>query len=392
MMYDVILIRFGEIGLKGQNRPFFESALARNARRAVGRPVRRVWGRLLVEAGDDPEGVLSQVTRVFGVVSASPAAKAPLDLEAIKATSLEVFRDGDKGRTFKVETRRANKGFPHQSRQVSAEVGAHILRNTPGVSVDVHCPEVTVRVEIRDEEAYVFSRVVPGPGGLPVGTGGRAILLLSGGIDSPVAGWMTMKRGVVLEACHFFSFPFTGPKARQKVEDLCRVLSAYSGGMTLHVVPFTETQTAIREHCPEDLRVTVMRRMMVRMAQEIAVRKRALALVTGESIGQVASQTLESMASINAVVTMPVLRPLSGLDKTEITERAKAIGTYDISIRPYEDCCSLFLPRHPKTKPTPEEAANAERQLDIATLVERAVRDTERVRFGGMNKPGFEGP
>lgn len=381
-MYDVVLVRYGEIGLKGRNRPFFEGMLRRNLKGALGLPVEKARGRFIVEAAGDTEESLSSMCRVFGVVSASPAVRVGLDLEAIKHMALEVFEDSYPRGTFKVQARRSFKGFAFTTPEINAEVGAYILRNSPETRVDVESPECVISVEVRDEGAYVYSRTLPGPGGLPVGTGGRAVLLLSGGIDSPVAGWMTMKRGVEVEACHFHSFPFTGPKSRQKVEDLCSVMAEYSGRVTLHVVPFTETQISIKERCPEEIRVTIMRRMMVRISEALAKKRKALALVTGESIGQVASQTLESLLTINAVASVPVLRPLSGLDKSEIVEKARKIGTYEISIRPYEDCCSLFLPRKPKTRPTPEQAMEAEEGLDISGLVERALDGTERISFG----------
>ncbi len=415
----LILVRFGEIALKGGNRPAFEKRLAARIRQAVaplGARVAAAYGRFLVRGGGDPAEALRRLARVFGIVSMSPALVAPLDLESIREAALLALREalaaGPGGRavrpaspgiihpaspgivhpaspgagpaaTFKVESRRANKGFPLDSMALNQALGAHLLEHQPGLRVDVHRPDVTVHVEVRDEAAYVYTAVLPGPGGLPAGSGGRAALLLSGGIDSPVAAWMAMKRGLELEAVHFHSPPFTGARAVDKVIDLCRELAGWGGLTALHLVRFTEVQKAVYRHCPADLGVTVMRRMMFRIAEGIARDRGALALVTGESLGQVASQTLESLHTIGRVVRLPVLRPLIGLDKTEIVERARAIGTYDISIRPYEDCCTIFVPKHPRTRPRPEEADEAEAALDVPGLLAAAREQTEVLRIAG---------
>lgn len=355
-------------------------------------------GRFLVDlgglAGGDAAGeaagsgrvdeACDRLARVFGVVSLSPALEAPLSAEAIDAAAEDALRAalaGRDGASFKVETNRANKRFPLDSRQINQRLGAHLLQSVPGLRVDVHAPEIIVNVDVREGAAYVYTRTVPGPGGLPVGASGRAHLLLSGGIDSPVAGWMAMKRGVELEAIHFHSPPFTSERARLKVGDLCRRLAAWGGPTALHVVRFTDAQKEIYARCPAELGVTIMRRVMLRVADRIASARGGLALVTGESLGQVASQTLESINTINRVADLPVLRPLIGFDKAEIVALARRIGTYDISILPYEDCCTVFVPQHPRTRPTPAEAEAAERSLDVDALVEGALAQVEVERF-----------
>jgi len=397
-MYQVVLVRYGEIGLKGMNRRYFEDLLVRRVKQSLDglppRPVYRTHGRVLVETRGDAEEVMGRLRRVFGVVSFSPAIRAPLDLQSIQDAAVSVMADAwqGPGETFKVQARRANKAFPYDSLELNHLIGGYVLPRFPGLRVDVHQPSHVLQVEVREEEAYVYSRVVPGPGGLPVGSSGRAVLLLSGGIDSPVAGWMAMKRGLELEAIHFYSFPFTGEKSREKVIDLCRVLALYGGRLRLWVAYFTEAQRAVQLSCPEELRVTVMRRIMFRIAQRAAERAGALALVTGESLGQVASQTLESISVIQAATTLPVLRPLIGMDKTEITALARKIGTYEISIRPYEDCCALFVPRHPRTRPRREQVEEAERSMDVEALVEEALEKSQVLdltgRAGGGEQDG----
>jgi len=406
----VLLVKYGELALKGKNRPNFEKALVRNVRRALARAdaqagdagaregsvrrtggsleVRKTAGRLIVDVGEAGGEVrLSRLARaaarVFGTVGVAPSYRTGLDLEEItaaaRAAAGEAVLSG-RARTFKVEVKRPNKTFPLTSPEVARLVGAGVLEAVPGLSVDLHEPDFRVGVEIRSDGAYVYGSEIAGPGGLPVGTGGKAVALISGGIDSPVAIWMAMKRGLVTVPLHFWSYPFTSERARQKVVDLCRALSEWGPLPDLRVCAFTEVQAAIRDTCPEPLRVTVMRRMMVRIAAGLARREGAPALVTGESLGQVASQTLESLAVIEAVSERPILRPLIALDKEEIIERARAIGTYDISIQPYEDCCTLFVPPHPRTRPSLEEAEKAEEGLDVEGLVARTVKGIEAVR------------
>ncbi|MCL2336860.1 MAG: tRNA 4-thiouridine(8) synthase ThiI [Firmicutes bacterium] len=387
-MDNTYLIRYGEIGLKGKNRPLFERRLMDNISRALnglGRArVSRVYGRLVVESDIDSALLVESLRKVFGIVWVNPTLRLPLELEAIYSGALRAMRDAAAGLrlppgepvTFKVEARRSNKSFPQTSPELNALVGGYLLDHYPGLRVDVHNPDVLVRVEIREKNAFVYAGDVPGIGGLPVGSSGRALLLLSGGIDSPVAGWMAMKRGIEIEAVHFHSFPFTGEKSLEKVRELCRLLAGYTARIRLHVIHFTEIQKEIQLRCPEELRVTLMRRMMFRLAAKVAGQRGALALVTGECVGQVASQTLESLSAISVVTDLPVLRPLVCMDKEEIIERAQLIGTFATSILPYEDCCTLFLPRHPATRPTAAEAARAEEQLALEELLSESLEKT----------------
>jgi len=380
MNYDSILIRYGELALKGKNRDQFEQTLMRNVKQVLaGFPqikVSRNYGRMYVELnGEDANEILSRLQRVFGISSVSPVVRTPAEPDAIKEAALQMVRAlHPEPRTFRVETRRADKRFPLKSMEVSRLVGTHILRNVPQIKVDLHQPETVVNIEIRAEGTFLSSQTLPGPGGLPVGASGKVLLLLSGGIDSPVAGWMMLKRGVTLEAIHYHSYPFTSERSLQKVRDLAHKLTYWGGTVRLHVVPFTEIQTAIREKCPEDYLITIMRRFMMRIAERVAANTGALALATGESLGQVASQTLESMNTINHVVNIPILRPLIGMDKTEITEISRQIDTYELSILPYEDCCTIFTPKNPVTRPKLATAERFEEKLDVEALVEDAVQ------------------
>ncbi|UFJ41611.1 tRNA 4-thiouridine(8) synthase ThiI [Brevibacillus humidisoli] len=383
MTYDVIMIRYGELALKGRNRDIFEETLMRSVKEVL-RPfeqakVRRSYGRMYVELnGEDADGIIERLQRVFGIISISPTKRVEATEEAIKEGALELIRSMTPApATFRVVTRRADKRFPHSSMDVSRMIGTHILRNVAGIKVDLHHPEAVVQIEIRAEGTFLSSQTVPGAGGLPVGASGKVLLLLSGGIDSPVAGWMMMKRGVTLEAIHFHSPPFTSERSLQKVRDLAHKLVAWGGNIRLHVVPFTDIQTAIRNSCPEDYLITIMRRFMMRIAQRIAGDNKALALATGESLGQVASQTLESMNTITSVVNIPILRPLVSMDKVEIMNIARKIDTYELSILPFEDCCTIFTPKNPVTRPKPEQAARFERRLDVEALVDSAVERTE---------------
>jgi thiamine biosynthesis protein ThiI len=395
-VYHTIIARFaGEIGTKGKNRSEFEKTLIENMRRVLkpipGTKVVRSNGRILVEL-EDPvqmDEALSVLRDVFGIVSLSPVAKAPLELQDIQQVALRELlafqeRSGRPVRTFRVETRRANRQFPLTSMEVSRKVGGYILKQLDGaIPVDLHNPDCTVSIELRDTETYVYTQVYDGPGGLPVGTSGKGLLLLSGGIDSPVAGIMGMRRGLEIEAVHFHSYPFTSERALQKVQTLAQILSYYGGRVVLHVVPFTEIQKHIRQHCHEELSVTIMRRFMIRISEQIARNRKILALLTGESLGQVASQTLESMYTINHVTNLPILRPLVAMDKLQVIEIAKQIGTYETSILPYEDCCTIFLPKNPATKPKVAAAEREEAKLDVETLVADAVERTETMVYYG---------
>lgn len=393
-----IIVRYGELGLKGKNRPEFEDLLGRRLRQALrdlpGARVRKGFGRFFVDPGEaEADAALARVARVFGVVSASAARKVAPDLDSIRAAARELVASalppGEGAVRFRVDARRADKRFPLTSQALNERLGADLLRAFPRLVVDLRQPQLAVSVEVREDAAYVFTGAVPGPGGLPYGSGGRALLLLSGGIDSPVAGWLAMRRGVEIEPVHFHSFPFTSERSKEKVVDLTRVLASWVGPIRLHMVSVTAIQKAIRLHCPEELHITILRRFMLRIAESLARRRDALALVTGESVGQVASQTLESLRTIEAVSRLPVLRPVIALDKTEIVALARRIGTYEISIEPHEDCCSLFVPRNPKTRPRPEQAERAEAALDVEALVAEAVEAAEELQ---VESPPGEGP
>ncbi|WP_301172261.1 tRNA uracil 4-sulfurtransferase ThiI [Brevibacillus nitrificans] len=382
MNYDVILIRYGELALKGKNRDMFEETLVRSVKSVLRSffkiKVRRNYGRMYVELhGEDAYEVMDRLKRVFGISSFSPTIQVDPDIDTIKERSLELIRQmNPEPRNFRVVTRRADKRYPIPSMEVNRIVGTHILRALPKIKVDVHEPEAIVNIEIRTEGTYISCETIPGPGGLPVGVSGKVLLLLSGGIDSPVAGWMMMKRGVTLEAIHFHSYPYTSERSLEKVRDLAQKLTKWGGTIRLHVVPFTEIQTAIREKCPEDYLITIMRRFMMRISEKVAANTKALALASGESLGQVASQTLESMDTINKVISIPMLRPLVAMDKIEITDISRKIDTYDLSILPYEDCCTVFTPKNPVTRPKVRLAEKFETALDVDALVEDAVNRT----------------
>ena len=319
---------------------------------------------------------IERVCKVFGVHSVSPAVEMDKDYEAIAAQCVEMMR-GKTG-SFKVSARRSDKRFPMDSMVLQRELGGKILEAMPHLKVDVHKPDHVMSVEIRDF-AYLYVDEVMGVGGMPMGTGGRAALLLSGGIDSPVAGWSIMKRGVQVQGIHFHSFPYTSERAKQKVLDLAAIMGEYAGNMLVHVVSFTEIQLAIHEKCPDELGTVLMRRYMMRIAQRLAQKNHCQALITGESIGQVASQTMEALVCTDQVVDMPVFRPLIGMDKLEIMDIARKIGTYETSIQPFEDCCTAFTPRHPCTKPKIEDLIQAEQALDSEALIQKAVEETQSV-------------
>lgn len=389
-MASVVLVRYGEIGLKGRNRPAFEKQLVQNLRRALGREagaeVRHEYGRVVVDFGEReaPRWAMERLRSVFGVVSVSPAMSVALSLDAAETGAVQLVqercREARRPLRFKVETRRSNKRFDLTSPEINARLGTHLLKAGLPLTVDVHAPDFVLNVEVREKAIYLYTEVLDGPGGLPVGSSSRGLLLLSGGIDSPVAGWLAMKRGIRVQAVHFHSFPFTSERSRQKVIDLAGVLSRYSPEpVLLHVVNFTPAQTAIRQQAPAPMVITLMRRMMLRIAACLAEREGIPALITGESVGQVASQTLESMAAINEVTSMPILRPVVTMDKSEIVALAERIGTYELSILPYDDCCTLFVPERPETRPRLERVHRAEEGLPVEQLVEEAVATVERV-------------
>ena len=386
-MREIMLLKHGEMVLKGLNRRGFEEKLMGNAKRRL-----KKYGSFKVYTRQsatyveplsedcDFEGAWESMQKLFGVVGLSRARACAKDKDAITACAKEYL--GDKlhaAKSFKVESKRADKSFPMTSIQLSQYVGGELHDAFPHLTVDVHNPELTVHVEVRDYEAFVHADPEPGAGGLPVGMGGRALSLLSGGIDSPVASWMIAKRGVVVDMIHYYSYPYTSPEAKEKVLDLARLLVPYTGKTCVHVVPFTKIQEELRRSCPEELFTILMRRFMMRIACAVAEKNGIDALVTGESVGQVASQTLEAMACTNAVCTVPVLRPVVGMDKEEIVRIARRIGTFETSILPYEDCCTVFTPKHPKTRPHPDELIEAERALDVDAMVAEAVAGIERV-------------
>ena len=377
-MRELLLVRYGEIFLKGLNRPYFIRELIKKIRHAVKDLGGNVWvndSRIFVSDFTDLEECIRRVTKVFGVHSVCPAIEMPKDdFEAICQQAVSMAA-GLKG-TFKVTARRSDKRYFMDSPQINAQVGGRILRANPDLKVDVKNPDHTVNVEIRDS-AYLYVRVISAVGGMPVGTNGRATLLLSGGIDSPVAGWMIAKRGVQISAVHFHSYPYTSDRALEKVLDLARILSESCCGIRVHVVPFTKIQMEIHEKCPDDYTTLIMRRFMMRIAERVAQMEHASALITGESIGQVASQTMTALGTTDSVVTMPVFRPVIGFDKVEIIDIAQKIGTFETSSLPYEDCCTVFTPKHPATNPKMDKILEGESKLDAEALIEEAIAGIE---------------
>ncbi len=391
MQYQSFLIKYAEIGTKGKNRFMFEDALIKQIRFALREvdgsfEVTKESGRIYVTAeGDyDYEDTIEALKRVFGIADICPMVQIDdRDYENLKKHVVEYMDKvyPDKNLTFKVVARRGDKRYPVSSDQINRDMGEAILEAFPQMRVDVHNPDVLLRVEIR-QKVNIFSLMIPGPGGMPVGTNGKAMLLLSGGIDSPVAGYMIAKRGVKIDAVYFHAPPYTSDRAKQKVVDLAKLVARYSGPMDLHVVNFTDIQLYIYEKCPHEELTIIMRRYMMRIAQAIAEKNGAIGLITGESIGQVASQTLQSLAATNEVCTMPVYRPVIGFDKQEIVDVSEKIGTYETSIQPFEDCCTIFVAKHPVTKPNINVIRNSERHLEekIDELVKTALETTEVIR------------
>ena len=389
-MNDIILVKLGEIILKGLNRRYFEQKLMANMRRRLSHigkfRVYCIQSTVYVEAQEDNadiDAAFEALQNVFGIVALVRAAACEKDKAAIAALAKEYLRDEMlRAKSFKVESKRSDKSFPMTSIELSQYVGGELNEAYPDVKVDVHEPELIVHIEVRDLAAYVHGAPVPGAGGMPVGCNGTAVTLLSGGIDSPVSSYMIAKRGVHLIPVHFFSFPYTSQQAKEKVIELAQIITAYCGKMTMEIVPFTHIQEEIRDKCPEEYFTLIMRRFMMRIAQRIALDNNARAIVTGENLGQVASQTMEAMASTQAVLQLPVLQPLIGMDKEEIVRLARKIGTFETSILPYEDCCTVFTPRHPRTRPKLREVEAAESALDVDALVEEAVKGIEKVTVG----------
>ena len=383
-MKEIILIKYGEIILKGLNRHIFEDKLVGNIKKAVGDSAHVYKSLATIYAepreGADIDELIAKIRNVFGIVSIARAAVCEKELSDICAAAAEYLKDElSHVKTFKVETKRADKKYPLKSPQISAEVGGALLDAFKNLSVDVKNPDLIVNVEVRESAAYVYGGRIRGRGGMPTGTAGKAMLLLSGGIDSPVAGYMIAKRGATLEGIHFFSHPFTSELAKQKVLDLARELKGFTGSLRVHIVPFTQPQLQMREKCPAEHLTLIMRRMMMMIASEIAKKQGALCLVTGESLGQVASQTMEALAVTDDAASLPCFRPVIGMDKEDIVSIARDIGTFETSILPYEDCCTIFVPKHPTTRPKLEKILASEALLDVETLVRDAVEGTEVV-------------
>lgn len=384
-MKEIILIKLGEIVLKGLNRKNFEDTLLRSLRRRLAKigsfKVRAAQSTITVEPMDDDidmDDAADCVAHVFGIAAFSRACVAQKDLEQIKQAAAEYLSDTMEGiKTFKVEAKRSDKKFPYKSPEISAEVGGYLIEKFPHLTVDVHEPDVIVTVEVRDFAAYVRAGLIRGAGGIPVGTGGKACVLISGGIDSPVAAYMMAKRGLELMAVHFASPPYTSERAEEKVVELLEKVAKYSGRLKMYTVPFTEIQEQIREKCKEDYFTIIMRRLMMEIAQRLGADKGAQALITGESLGQVASQTIGAIACTDAVCRMPVFRPLLGMDKEEIIEISRKIDTFNISIQPYEDCCTVFTPKHPRTRPVLEKVIEEQNKLDQEPMIERAIANVK---------------
>jgi thiamine biosynthesis protein ThiI len=396
MEYERILIRYGEISTKGRNRNKFVEKLKKSVRIAL-----TPFPNVKVEAsrdrmyvllnGENGAEVIGKLKNIFGIQSFSPSIKVERSIEVLKQTSLELVRSLYKGgQTFKVTPKRSDKGFELDTDGINHTIGGYLLQNIPGIKVDVKNPDINLRIEVRKEAIYLSCETIQGAGGLPVGSSGKGMLMLSGGIDSPVAGYLAMKRGVEVEAVHFFSPPFTSERSKEKVIDLSKKLAEIYGSMTLHIVPFTDIQQTIREQVPENYSMTSTRRMMLRITDEIRKKHDGLAIITGESLGQVASQTLESMFAINEVTNTPILRPLITMDKTDIIKIAQEIDTLEISNRPFEDCCTIFVPASPKTKPKREKVQRYESFFDFEPLIHEAVQETETIVIKPDNKQRTE--
>lgn len=388
-MNEVLIIKYGEIILKGLNRPVFEDRLFKIIRRRLKDlgefKITKFQAAVYIEAKDDCfdyDEAVERLKKVFGILYICRAKKCEKEMEAVKTQALLSYEEAySEGKTFKIEVKRQDKRFPHKSPEIQKMVGDAIFeKHYKTAKVDVKNPDISVMVEIREEGAYVYAKREKGPGGLPVGINGKCALMLSGGIDSPVAGYMIAKRGVELIGVHFHSYPYTSERAKEKVITLAKKLSEYVGRIELFVVPFTDIQLMINEKAENDMLVLLMRRYMMRIAERIAEENGAKAIVTGESLGQVASQTIESMTVTNEVVSMPVFRPLIGMDKEEITLISRKIDTFETSIQPYEDCCTVFVPKHPKTKPRVSEIREEELKLsDMDKLLEEAIKNTEKI-------------
>ena len=384
---NILIVRCGEVALKGMNKPYFERMLAdrirKNLKKFDGIDVKRHEGLIFVrtEKHLDIDAVIKEITKVFGVDSVSKAVEAKPELDEIGKAAVDYMLNLIEERgvsTFKIEAKRADKNFPVKSPEIGRIIGAKVLIGCKVLKVDVHKPDVLLHVDVRHDRAYIYEGKIRGFGGLPLGTNGKGLVLLSGGIDSPVAAWMMAKRGMLIEAVHFHSYPYTSPRAQQKVEELAKILSSYCGHFKMHVINLLPIQEQIVMNCPEEETTILVRRFMMRIAEEIAEKRNCMMLITGENLGQVASQTAESLVVTDASVNRPVMRPLIAMDKVDIMEKAKEIGTYEKSIEPYEDCCTVFLPKHPTTKPRLERILESESKLNCRALIEAAV-DSEEI-------------
>ena len=392
MKPDHILVRFGELTTKGKKRKLFIRKLLKNTKEILhdysALEYELTYDRLYIYLNEEnAEEVTDKLKTIFGIHNFSLCYKVEHDLEKAKEVVTYII-DHDEGNTFKIDTKRHDKSYPKNSIEMNKEIAGYVFHHTTKeLSVDVHNPDILVRVEYRKDAIYIMDNMIPGAGGYPVGIGGKALLMLSGGIDSPVAGYLTMKRGVDIECIHYASPPYTNEMAREKVLDLVNVLKDYThGSIKVHIVPFTDLQLSVYDHCDESYAMTVMRRMMYRIAEGVAKKNDCLAIVNGESIGQVASQTLESMNTINQVITTPVIRPVACMDKLEIIKIAEKIGTYDISIRPFEDCCTIFTPHNPATKPKAYKAEGYEAEWDFASEVQKCIDHTETIIINSKYK------
>lgn len=392
-MEEIILIKVGEIVLKGLNKRAFEDVLLKNLRKRLYKAgnfeIKIAQSTISVSPKDnsaDIELASEIVGKTFGIATYSRACKADKDIDDIQQKAVEYLEEAlEDAKTFKVEARRSDKKFPMTSPQISAQVGGYILEKFPHLKVDVKNPEITVTVEVRDFCAYVRGGVLKGAGGIPVGTGGKAAILISGGIDSPVAAYMMAKRGVELTAVHFASPPYTSQRAEEKVHRLLEIVSQYSGRMTMYTVPFTEIQEQIRDKCPEELFTIIMRRLMMEISERIAIDNDCAALITGESLGQVASQTIHAIYCTDIACNMPVFRPLIGMDKDEIVALSRKIGTFETSIEPYEDCCTVFTPKHPRTRPVLKYVEKAQNELNCNEMIEKALANLKITQIGYGN-------
>jgi len=387
---NTLIVRCGEVALKGLNKPYFEKMLVDRIKKVLKEfenvEVKRLEGLIFVRADKslDIDRIIGIISKVFGVASISPAVESESDMDKIGETAVAfmlelIERKGVK--TFKVDAKRADKNFPVKSPDIARQIGAKVLIGCKVLSVDVHNPEALLFVDVRKDKTYIFEQKVSGFGGLPLGTNGKGLVLLSGGIDSPVAAWMMAKRGMLIEAMHFHSYPYTSERAQEKVEDLAKIIAGYAGNFRMHSINLLPIQEAIVENCPEEETTILVRRFMMRIAEKVAVERNCMMLITGENLGQVASQTAEALVVTDAVVKMPVMRPLIAMDKVDIMEKAREIGTYETSIKPYEDCCTVFLPKHPATKPRLERILESESKLDAEGLIEKAMLTKEVINI-----------